>query len=87
MIFSNKTYDIIKWISVVFLDALSVFILQLGQEWGFPYYQEIANTLHYVGLFMGALVGVSYIQYNKASGSIPMPDDETEVDNNEVGEG
>lgn len=76
MIFSDKTYDIIKWISVVFLDALSVLILQLGQEWGFPYYQEIANTLHYVGLFMGALVGVSYIQYNKMTQALPEDGDE-----------
>ena len=76
MIFSDRTYDIIKWISVVFLDALSVLILQLGQEWGFPYYQGIANTLHYVGLFMGALVGVSYIQYNKMTQALPEDGDE-----------
>lgn len=89
MIFSNKTYDILKWIALVFLDLVAVLVMQIGQEWGLPYYQQISNTIHYIGLFLGGLVGVSYVQYQKqkASGSIPMPEDEEEVNNNEVGEG
>lgn len=66
MIFSDKTYDIIKWVALVVLDAVAVLVLNIGREWGLPYYEQISNTIHYVGLFMGALVGISYVQYNKA---------------------
>lgn len=84
---SNKMYDILKWICIVVLPACAVCYEALASVWGFPFAQEIPRTILIIQTFLGALLGVSSAQYYKASGSIEMPPDEVEVDNNEVGEG
>ena len=87
MILSNKTYDILAFIGRVVLPALSVLYATLGEIWGLPFTKEIPLTITAIDLFLNTLLGISSNNYYKASGSIPMPEDETEVDNNEVGEG
>ena len=87
MILSNKTYDILAFIGRVVLPALSVLYATLGEIWHLPFTKEIPLTITAIDLFLNTLLGISSNNYYKASGSIPMPDDETEVDNNEVGEG
>lgn len=61
---SNKTYDILKWIALVFLPALQVLWLGLGKIWGFPYLVEIGATIACVDVFLGTLLGVSNVRYN-----------------------
>jgi hypothetical protein len=53
--------------------------------WG--YGDTVAKVSAAVCALIGGLIGISSAQYYKANGSIPMPEDEEEVDNNEVGEG
>lgn len=53
--------------------------------WG--YGDTVAKVSAAVCALIGGLIGISSAQYYKANGSIPMPEDEHEVDNNEVGEG
>lgn len=62
---SNKTYDILKWIALVFLPAVQVLWLGLGKVWGFPYLVEIGTTIALIAAFIGTLLGVSGVQYNK----------------------
>lgn len=62
---SNKTYDILKWIALVFLPALQVLWLGLGKIWGFPYLVEIGATIACVDVFIGTLLGVSNVKYNQ----------------------
>ncbi len=66
MIFKNsKVYDILKWIALVVLPALSTLYIGLGQFWNIPYPSQIAGTIMLVDAFLGALLGISSIQYAK----------------------
>ena len=60
---SNKTYDRLKWFALIFVPALETFILTIGKIWSIPYYLEIGATVAAVGVFIGALLGVSSYHY------------------------
>ena len=62
---SNKVYDVLKWISLVCLPAVTALWLTLANIWGFPYAEAIGATLAAITTFLGALLGISSIQYNK----------------------
>lgn len=66
---SNNTYDILKWIALIFIPAVSALYFGLSQIWGFPYGEEIVGTLALIDTFLGALLGVSTAQYNKGGES------------------
>ena len=89
MLLENSTYDVLAFIGRVVLPALSVLYATLGEIWGLPFTKEIPLTITAVDLFLNSLLGISANNYYKANGSVSlsMPDDEMEVDNNEIGEG
>jgi len=63
---SNKVYDVLKWVAIVALPALSTFIVVIGKIWGFGDISvNIAETITAVATLLGALLGISHIQYNK----------------------
>lgn len=64
---SNKTYDILKWIALIFIPAIGALYFGLAQIWGFPYGEEIVGTLTLIDTFLGALLGISTAQYNKGA--------------------
>lgn len=69
MIFSNKVYNVLKWICLVCLPALSSFYIGLGQIWtNIPYPTQIAATIMLIDALLGALLGISSIQYAKKEG-------------------
>lgn len=86
MTLSNKVYDTLKWIDIVVLPALGTAYAGLAQIWGFPYPEEITGTIMVLCTLLGALLGISSATYYKQT-SLPMPEDETEVDNSEEGLG
>ena len=64
---SNSTYDILKWIATVVLPALSTLTLTIGQIWGVSEWTvPIGATIAAVAAFLGAILGISSIAYNKA---------------------
>lgn len=66
MIFNNKAYDILKWVSTVVLPALATLILAIGQIWNVTAWTvPIGATIAAVATFMGAVLGISSIQYAK----------------------
>lgn len=67
--FENRVYDILKWLCLIALPALSVLYSALAGVWGWPYSQEIATTINAVVAFAGALIGISTASYNKANGA------------------
>ena len=85
MIISNATYDVLAFIGREVLPALSVLYATLGEIWHLPFTKEIPLTITAIDLFLNTLLGISANNYYKASGSLEMPDDETELDNIEVG--
>ena len=66
---SDKAYDIIKWLSLVFFNAVGVLYKTLAAVWNLPYGEEVLTTCAAIALFLGALIGVSTAQYNKDGGT------------------
>ncbi len=62
---SNKVYDILKWITMVGLPAVTTLWLTLASIWGFPYAEPIGATLGAITVFLGAVLGISSINYAK----------------------
>lgn len=65
MIFSNKTYDILKWAAMYLIPAAGTLYFALANIWGLPYGEEVVGTLTAVDAFLGVLLGISTNQYNK----------------------
>lgn len=65
---NNKIYDVLKWIALVVLPALTALWLTLANIWGFPYAEAIGATMAAVTTFLGAVLGISSIQYQKKIG-------------------
>ena len=62
---SNKTYDILKWIAMIVLPALGTLYFALAGIWNFPYGEEIVGTITALDAFLGAILGISNVTYNK----------------------
>ena len=68
MIFSDKVYDVLKWIAIVCLPALATFVAIISKIWGFAEIGiMISETITAVGVLLGALLGISAIQYKGRS--------------------
>ena len=65
MVFSNRTYDILKWVALVGTNAFSALIITLGKIWGWSYAEAIAGTISAIGTCIGACLQVSSANYNK----------------------
>lgn len=62
---SNKTYDILKWIVIVFIPAFITLYTALGSIWNFANVEAVVGTIAAIGTFIGAIVGVSSVKYKK----------------------
>ena len=71
---SNKLYDILKWVVMIAIPALTTAYVGLSAVWGWPYATEVAKTSAVICTFLGALLGISTAEYNKK-----LTDDNTET--------
>lgn len=62
---NNKVYDVLKWIAQIVLPALGALYFALAQIWGLPYGEEIVGTITAIDCFLGAILGISNVQYKK----------------------
>lgn len=62
---SNKLYDTLKWIAQIVLPAIGTLYFALASIWGLPYGEQIVGTITAIDAFLGAILGVSTINYNK----------------------
>lgn len=62
---TNKAYDVLKWLTLICIPALTAAYVGLASVWGFPYAEEIAKTSAVVCTLLGSLIGISTAQYNK----------------------
>lgn len=62
---NNKTYDILKFIAQIVLPALGTLYFALASIWGLPYGEQIVGTITAIDAFLGTLLGLSSIGYNK----------------------
>ena len=65
MVFSNRTYDILKWVALVGTNAFSALIITLGKIWGWSYAEAIAGTISAIGTCIGACLQISTANYKK----------------------
>ena len=63
---SNKVYDVLKWLVIIAIPALTTAYVGLSVIWGWPYADKIAKTSAVVCTLLGALLGISTIEYNKS---------------------
>lgn len=64
---SNKTYDVLKWVVILFLPALGTLYFTLSGIWGLPYGEQVVGTITAFDTFLGVILGVSTVQYKKAN--------------------
>ena len=64
---SNRPYDILKWVALVFLPALGTLYFALAGIWNFPYGEQIVGTITAIDTFLGVLLGVSSMKYDSES--------------------
>ena len=60
----NKIYDVLKYITLFFLPAVSVLYVSLAGVWGWPLSDEIAGTIAAVIAFLATVLGISSVHYN-----------------------
>lgn len=63
---NDKIYNILKWVALCVLPAISTLYFALSGIWGFPYGEQIVGTIAAVNTFLGALLGISTVQYSKS---------------------
>lgn len=60
---NNQTYDILKRVALIVIPALATFVNAVGIVWGIPYTNEATATITAFGVFLGAALGVSSMNY------------------------
>lgn len=64
-ILTDKTYDVLKWVALILLPAMGALYFGLAGIWGFPYGEQVVGTITVIDTFLGAILGISTVQYNK----------------------
>lgn len=62
---NNRTYDVLKEIAQIWLPAIATLYFTLASIWGLPYAEQIVGTISAIDVFLGAVLKISTIQYNK----------------------
>jgi len=62
---SNKTYDILKWIALVFLPAFTTLYGVIGATCNIPYTQQVLTIMVAFDTFLGTILGISSNEYKK----------------------
>lgn len=58
----DRAYDILKWLALIVLPALAVFVQAIFPVWGIPYGDAVATTLTAIAALIGVTIGVSEIK-------------------------
>ena len=61
----DKLYDVLKWLCILGLPALTSLYSTLAGIWGLPFAAQIPQTISAIGLAIGTVIGVSSAEYNK----------------------
>lgn len=63
---SNKVYDTLKYVAQIVLPAVATLYFALAQIWGLPYGEQIVGTITAVDAFLGAILRITTIKYEKS---------------------
>ena len=62
---SNKVYDVLKWITLVFLPALTTLVGVILNCYNVSCTDIVLTIMTAVTTFLGAILGISNVNYNK----------------------
>ena len=65
MIIPDKIYNVLKWVCIILVPALNVFLTTIFALYNIPHIEIVVGTISAVATFIGALIGVSTKSYNK----------------------
>lgn len=61
----SKVYDVLKYIAQIILPAMATLYFALSKIWGLPYGEEVVGTISAIDVFLGAILGISSMNYYK----------------------
>lgn len=73
MITNSKVYDVLKSIAMVWLPALATLYYAVASLWGIPDATNVIGTMAAVDTFLGAIIGISSLNYKPPIDGILMP--------------
>lgn len=68
---SNKVYDFLKKVAQLYLPAIGTLYFAIASIWGLPYGEQVVGTITAVDAFLGVILGISTVQYNKVNSGNP----------------
>lgn len=72
MIFKDKTYDILKWMTMIAIPACATAYTQLANILGWGYGEEVAEVAVIICTLLGTLLGISNYQYYQKNPKTPV---------------
>lgn len=66
LVFTNKVYDVLKWVAQIFLPGLGTLYLTLGGLLNLPAVNKVTGTIIAVDTFLGFLLKKSSDNYEKS---------------------
>lgn len=73
---NKKLYDMLKIWAQIVLPAIGALYFALAKIWGLPFATEVVGTLAAIDTFLGTLLKISSISYNKTLQAEENPDTE-----------
>lgn len=61
--FSDSAYNILKWLCLIALPAIATCYGVISSVWGLPYGKEITTTITAIATMIGAMIGISHVNY------------------------
>ncbi len=74
---TNKTYNIMKSVALIWLPAFGTFYFAIGDIWGIPYASQVVGSITALDTFLGAILGLASKMYS------PPVDGQLEVDDSD----
>lgn len=65
----DKIYDILKYTAQIILPALATLYLAIAGIWNLPYGEQVSGTIMAIDTFLGVLLGIASVNYNKSLNS------------------
>lgn len=69
----DRVYDTLKWVVIICIPALATAYVSLAGVFHWPMAEEISKAANIVCTLLGALLGISTAEYNKAALPGPWP--------------
>lgn len=65
MVLNDTIYTVLKWVGLILLPACAWLVARVAPVWGVQNVDAIVTTLNALGTFLGVLIGVSTLEYNR----------------------